>query len=80
MTQIQVYKQLADQIHLQIQELIEVRPPITTTKVLVPCTLHWLAHALYGDMDRADEIRRLNPDLQNPAILRTGMELTVYAR
>ena len=80
MTQIQVYKQLADQIHLQIQELIEVRPPITTTKVLVPCTLHWLAHALYGDMDRADEIRRLNPDLENPAILRTGMELTVYAR
>lgn len=80
MTQIQVYKQLADQIHLQIQELIEVRPPITTTKVLVPCTLHWLAHALYGDMDRAEEIRRLNPDLQNPAILRTGMELTVYAR
>ena len=80
MTQIQVYKQLADQIHLQIQELIEVRPPITTTKVLVPCTLHWLAHSLYGDMDRADEIRRLNPDLQNPAILRTGMELTVYAR
>ena len=80
MTQIQVYKQLADQIHLQIQELIEVRPPITTTKVLVPCTLHWLAHSLYGDMDRADEIRRLNPDLQNPADLRTGMELTVYAR
>ena len=80
MTQIQVYKQLADKIHLQIQELIEVRPPITTTKVLVPCTLHWLAHSLYGDMDRADEIRRLNPDLQNPAILRTGMELTVYAR
>ena len=80
MTQIQVYKQLADQIHLQIQELIEVRPPITTTKVLVPCTLHWLAHALYGDMDRAEEIRRLNPDLQNPAILRTGMELTIYAR
>ena len=80
MTQIQVYKQLADQIHLQIQELIEVRPPITTTNVLVPCTLHWLAHALYGDMDRAEEIRRLNPDLENPAILRTGMELTVYAR
>ena len=80
MTQIHVSKQLADQIHLQIQELIEVRPPITTTKVLVPCTLHWLAHALYGDMDRAEEIRRLNPDLENPAILRTGMELTVYAR
>ncbi len=80
MTQIQVYKQLADQIHLQIQELIEVRPPITKTQILVPCTLHWLAHSLYGDMNRADEIRRLNPDLFNPAVLQVGMELTVYAR
>lgn len=78
--QIEIYKDLADQIHLQIQELIEVRPPMTTTKVLVPCTLNYLAHALYGDMDRAEEIRRLNPDLSNPAVLQIGMELTVYAR
>lgn len=79
-TQIQVYKELADTIHLQIQELIQTRPPITTTKVTVPCTLHFLAHQLYQDFTRADEIRRLNPDLQNPALLLTGMELTVYAR
>ncbi|ENX02647.1 hypothetical protein F900_01093 [Acinetobacter modestus] len=78
--QVQVFKNVSDQIHVQIQELIEVRPPITTTKILVPCTLHWLAHSLYGDMDRADEIRRLNPDLFNPAVLQIGMELTVYAR
>lgn len=78
--QVQVFKNVSDQIHVQIQELIEVRPPITTTKILVPCTLHWLAHSLYGDMDRADEIRRLNPDLFNPAVLQVGMELTVYAR
>jgi prophage DNA circulation protein len=78
--QIEVFKEVADQIHLQIQELIEVRPPITKTTILVPCTLHYLAHALYGDMDRAEEIRRLNPDLINPAVLQIGMELTVYAR
>ncbi|WEI18209.1 DNA circularization N-terminal domain-containing protein [Acinetobacter proteolyticus] len=78
--QIEVFKDVADQIHLQIQELIEVRPPITKTTILVPCTLHYLAHALYGDMDRAEEIRRLNPDLINPAVLQIGMELTVYAR
>lgn len=79
-TQIQIYKDVAAQVHDQIQELIEIRPPITTTQVPVPCTLHWLAHHLYGDMSRADEIRRLNPDLINPAALRVGMELTVYAR
>lgn len=79
-TQIQIYKDVADQLHLQIQELIETRPPITTTTILVPCTLHWLAHQLYEDYTRADEIRRLNPNLQNPAVLLKGMELTVYAR
>ena len=79
-SQIQVYKEVADQIHLQIQALIEIRPPVTKTIVTVPCTLHWLAHQLYEDMSRANEIRRLNPDLQNPALLYAGMELTVYAR
>ena len=79
-SQIQVYKETADQLHLQIQELIEIRPPVTKTIITVPCTLHWLAHQLYEDMTRASEIRRLNPDLVNPAVLRPGMELTVYAR
>ncbi|KQK67638.1 multidrug DMT transporter [Acinetobacter baumannii] len=79
-TQIQVYKDVAAQIHDQIQELIETRPPITKAQVPVPCTLHWLAHYLYGDMSRADEIRRLNPELINPAALQVGMELTIYAR
>ena len=79
-SQIQVYKETADQLHLQIQELIEIRPPVTKTIITVPCTLHWLAHQLYEDMSRASEICRLNPDLINPAVLRPGMELTVYAR
>lgn len=79
-TQIQVYKDVAAQIQDQIQELIETRPPITKTQIPVPCTLHWLAHYLYGDLGRADEIRRLNPDLVNPAALQVGMELTIYAR
>lgn len=79
-SQITIYKSIADQIHLQIQELIETRPPITTTQILVPCTLHWLAHQLYGDFNRAGEIQRLNPYLENPALLQAGMELTVYAQ
>ncbi|MDS7929629.1 DNA circularization N-terminal domain-containing protein [Acinetobacter sp. V102_4] len=79
-TQIQVYKALADQVHLQIQALIETRPPITSIQIPMACTVHWLAHYLYEDMSRSDEILRLNPDLINPARLLVGMELTVYAR
>jgi prophage DNA circulation protein len=77
---IQNYKHVADQIHLQIQELIEVRPPIITMIIPVPCTFHWLAHYLYEDMTRAAEIRRLNQDIENPALLLKGMEVSVYAR
>ena len=77
---IQNYKHIADQIHLQIQELIEVRPPIITMVIPVPCTFHWLAHYLYEDMTRAAEIRRLNQDIENPALLLKGMEVSVYAR
>lgn len=77
---IQNYKLIADQVHLQIQELIEIRPPIMTMVVPVPCTFHWLAHHLYGDLNRAAEIRRLNQDIENPALLLKGMEVTVYAR
>lgn len=79
-TQIQIYKTLADEIHLNIQALIEQQPPLTTTVVAMPCTLHWLAHQLYSDYTRANEIQRLNPRLNNPALLLKGMELNVYAR
>lgn len=78
--QIHTYKTVADQLHLNIQALIEIHPPVIKTQIIVPCSVHWLAHQLYADMSRAKEILRLNPDLQNPAVLQVGMELTVYAR
>ena len=79
-TQVAIYKQYADQVHQQIQALIETRPPLTTTVITQHCTVHLIAHQLYGDFTRSAEILRLNPMLENPAALRTGQELTVYAR
>lgn len=78
--QIQHLKLLADEVHLQIQSIIDVRPNLSKTTILVPCTVHWLAHYLYDDMSRAAEIRRLNPSIQNTSLLDKGMELSVYAR
>lgn len=80
LTQVQIYKQVADQVHEQIQDLIETRPPITTAVVTMPCTMHWLAHYLYADMSRCGEISRLNPQLENPALIMPGMELVIYAQ
>ena len=78
--QVKEYKALADQVNLQIQSLIDVRPNLTKTTILVPCTMHWLSHYLYDDMSRAAEIRRLNPLIQNLSLLEKGMEVSVYAR
>lgn len=78
--QVAQYKTLANDVHEQIQALIETRPPIRNTPVLLPCTAHWLAHQLYGDMSRAEEIKHLNPTVVNFAVLRSGMELITYAR
>lgn len=78
--QIQHLKLLADEVHLQIQSIIDIRPNLSKTTILVPCTVHWLAHYLYDDMSRAAEIRRLNPSIQNTSLLDKGMELSVYAR
>lgn len=78
--QVALYKIIADQVHQSTQALIETRPPITTSVVALPCTLHWLAHQLYGDMTRSDELKRLNPALQNPAAIQSGTELIAYAR
>ncbi|RYL25157.1 Mu-like prophage major head subunit gpT family protein [Acinetobacter piscicola] len=78
--QVAQYKVLATTVHDQIQALIETRPPIRTTPILLHCTAHWLAHQLYGDMNRAEEIKRLNPTVLNFALVQTGTELITYAR
>ena len=77
--QVAQYKTLANDVHEQIQALIETRPPIRNTPILLTCTAHWLAHQLYGDMSRAEEIKHLNPSVFNFAV-RSGMELITYAR
>lgn len=79
-SQVALYKTIADQVHNTIQALIETRPPLIIQQVALPCTLHLLAHQLYGDMTRANELKRLNPTLQNPSAILAGTELTAYAR
>ena len=67
-----------------IQQLAEAalhaRPPLATHTVDAPCNFHALAHRLYGDFSRADELRRINPQVRNPNFIAKGQELLVYAR
>ncbi len=78
--QIAALKQAAASIQSQFQALIERRPPFTTSPVALLCCTRWLAHRLYGDHTRAQELIRLNPQVANPALLYAGMTVNAYAQ
>jgi prophage DNA circulation protein len=69
---------------LAVQELgrtvIHLHPPLISTAVPSACNLHWLAHKLYGDYSRADELARLNPGIRNPNFLARGQTILRYAK
>lgn len=60
-------------------KILEVRPPLVAYEVVSDGNLHLLAHHLYSDSTRADEILRLNPSIKNPNFIHAGEVLYVYA-
>jgi len=68
---------------LVIQELgatvIHLHPPLVTHTAPSLCNLRLLAHWLYGDHTRADELARLNPGLHNPNFVAQGQVLYGFA-
>lgn len=67
-----------------VQQLAEAalnaRPPLASRFAERACNFHLLAHQLYGDYTRADELRRINPQVKNPNFIAKGQELLVYVR
>lgn len=67
-----------------IQHLAEAalnaRPPLASRFAERDCNFHLLAHRLYGDFTRADELRRINPQVRNPNFIAKDQELLVYVR
>ena len=67
-----------------IQQLAEAalnaRPPLASRFAERDCNFHLLAHRLYGDFTRADELRRINPQVRNPNFIAKDQELLVYVR
>lgn len=62
------------------QAVLDLRPPLHRRTVESDCSLHWLAHHWYGDMNRADELLRLNPQIRCPNFLTAGDVLNAYAK
>ena len=59
---------------------LNARPPLAIRTAGMACNFHLLAHRLYGDSTRADELRRINPQVRNPNFIDPNQELLVYVR
>lgn len=59
---------------------LNARPPLAIRTAGLACNFHLLAHRLYGDFTRADELRRINPQVRNPNFIAKDQELLVYVR
>lgn len=67
-------------LQAQAMGLIQQRPPLIIRTVTRRASLPLLAFDWYGDPDRAQELLRLNPSLDNPGDLQPGMTLYAWAR
>lgn len=61
-------------------QVIRLHPPLVAQTAPALCNLHLMAHWLYGDFSRADELSRLNPGLRNPNFVAPGQVLNGFAK
>lgn len=73
-------KKAAAQLQTLTDSLINSRPPLTKHTVAAPCTWRLLAHLLYGDYTRADELSRLNRGLVDASVIEVGTQVACYAQ
>ncbi|MFJ1218953.1 DNA circularization protein [Yersinia enterocolitica] len=60
--------------------ILSRRPPLTQKTVKADTCFRLLAHLWYADHNRAAELQRLNPHVQEPNRITAGMVLNAYAK
>lgn len=73
-------KSVALGVQVLAEQQITRRPPLVVRVVTHDTNLHLLAHAWYGDYQRAPELLRLNPQLVDPNAIKAGDKLNAYSR
>lgn len=73
-------RQLAHEINQVAMLAINRKPPLVVKECEMSGTLQQIAHAFYGDYRRADELRRLNPDLYPRLVVQKGTFLNAYTK
>lgn len=78
---IEIVRNIGDTVAELAAAALAKTPPIITRTVPATMTPYLLAHTWYGDFQRADELRRLNPLLaRRPLDWRAGEVVRTYAR
>lgn len=72
-------KKAAAQLQTLTDATINRRPPLIKHTITVPCTWQLLAHLLYGDYTRSEELARLNRGLVDASVIEAGIQVTAYA-
>lgn len=78
--QVAALKQAAAILQQLTNDAVNKKPPLIQYTVKRNTTLRLLAHRLYADHTRTDELLKLNKNIVNPAIITAGTELNIYVR
>ena len=60
--------------------VLNQKPPLIARPAPLSGTVHQLAFAWYGEINRADELIRLNPQLRHPCFIQMGELMNGYAQ
>ena len=73
-------KSIAFHVQNSAAALLEYRPSLTQITIESDTSLHLLAHKLYANYQRANEILKLNKHILNPNKVLAGTIINVYAK
>ena len=79
-TVIEAVRETAGRLNAMIAAAINQKPPLLVRPAPINGTMHQIAHEFYGDLNRADELIRLNPHIVHPAFVKRDTLVNLYAK
>ena len=77
---VETLRDAAAHLNLLAIAVLNQKPPLIARPAPLSGTVHQLAFAWYGDIARADELIRLNPQLRHPCFIQMGEMMNGYAQ
>lgn len=73
-------KDSAAQLNALIMAVVNQKPPLRVKPAGIDGCIHQLAHAFYNNMQRAEELMRLNPHLTHPSFIKRNDWVNYYVK